>query len=95
MKTVASTLALLGALLGVLPGAIGPTAAAGPDHEADGHHGPRSSRHERYLYVAAIAQSEADPDFVTVVGTVPRRKDFGKIVNRIDMPNMGDQDHAR
>jgi selenium-binding protein 1 len=43
--------------------------------------------------VATIAQSEADPDFVTVVGTDPHRGDFGRIVNRVDMPNVGDELH--
>ena len=37
---------------------------------------------ERYLYVSTVAQSATDPDFIAVVGADPRRKDFGKIVNR-------------
>ncbi|HET9976823.1 MAG TPA: selenium-binding protein SBP56-related protein [Burkholderiaceae bacterium] len=85
MKTLALTLALLGALL--------TPPAAGTDHEADDPHGARWSRHERYLYVATIAQSAADPDFIAVVGADPRRKDFGRIVNRVDMPNVGDELH--
>jgi selenium-binding protein 1 len=48
---------------------------------------------ERFLYVATIAQSAADPDFVSVVGADPRRADFGRIVNRVDMPNAGDELH--
>ena len=48
---------------------------------------------ERYLYVSTIAQSPTDPDFIAVIGADPRRKDFGKIVNRIDMPNVGDELH--
>jgi len=48
---------------------------------------------ERFLYVATIAQSSTDPDFVTVVGADPHRSDFGRIVNRIDMPNVGDELH--
>jgi selenium-binding protein 1 len=48
---------------------------------------------ERYLYVATLAQSTADPDFMTIVGADPRRGDFGRIVNRIDMPNVGDELH--
>jgi methanethiol oxidase len=51
------------------------------------------NRQERYLYAGTIAQSAADPDFVTVIGADPRRSDFGKIVNRIDMPNVGDELH--
>lgn len=50
-------------------------------------------RHERFLYVATIAQSAADPDFISVVGANPHRADFGTIVNRIDMPNVGDELH--
>jgi selenium-binding protein 1 len=57
---------------------------------ADHSHGKRQ---ERYLYVAAIAQSATDPDFVTVIGADPRRPGFGEIVNRIDMPNVGDELH--
>jgi methanethiol oxidase len=48
---------------------------------------------ERFLYVATIAQSAADPDFVAVIGADPRYHDFGRIVNRIDMPNVGDELH--
>lgn len=77
------------------------TAPDGPTSEAPrqsvaaegdrGMHG--SNGQERYLYVATIAQSESDPDFVAVVGADPRRDDFGEIVNRIDMPNVGDELH--
>jgi methanethiol oxidase len=66
----------------------------------DGHAAPfadnsRSRRdgHERFLYVATIAQSASDPDFIAVVGADPRKNDFGRIVNRIDMPNVGDELH--
>jgi methanethiol oxidase len=48
---------------------------------------------ERFVYVSTIAQSRTDPDFIAVIGADPRRKDFGKIVNRIDMPNIGDELH--
>ena len=48
---------------------------------------------ERYLYVATISQSASDPDFVAVVGADPERDDFGEIVNRVDMPNVGDELH--
>jgi methanethiol oxidase len=53
----------------------------------------RGKRQERFLYVATIAQSATDPDFVAVIGADPRRSDFGKIVNRVDMPNVGDELH--
>lgn len=50
-------------------------------------------RQERYLYVSTIAQSESDPDFVAVIGADPGQADFGEIVNRVDMPNVGDELH--
>ncbi len=62
-------------------------------HERSEKEGPHGNRQERYLYVATIAQSAADPDFVAIIGADPRRGDFGRIVNRIDMPNVGDELH--
>jgi selenium-binding protein 1 len=59
----------------------------------DGLNMARARKQERFLYVATIAQSATDPDFITVVGADPRRPDFGKIVNRVDMPNVGDELH--
>jgi selenium-binding protein 1 len=53
----------------------------------------RGKRQERFLFVATIAQSATDPDFVAVIGADPGRADFGKIVSRIDMPNVGDELH--
>jgi len=53
----------------------------------------RGGAQERYLYVATIAQSATDPDFVAVIGADPSQSDFGKIVNRVDMPNVGDELH--
>ena len=53
----------------------------------------RGKGQERYLYVTTIAQSATDPDFIAVIGADPRRADFGKIVNRVDMPNVGDELH--
>ena len=80
-------------MLGVLLGTAGLLTATAPSYADDDTHGPRWSRHERYLYVATIAQSASDPDFIAVVGADPRHKDFGRIVNRIDMPNIGDELH--
>ena len=48
---------------------------------------------ERFLYVSTIAQSDSDPDFVAVIGADPDEPDFGQIVNRVDMPNVGDELH--
>ena len=69
--------------------------ASGSGASATGHsHGmKKGGKQERYLYVSTIAQSTTDPDFIAVVGADPRRPDFGKIVNRIDMPNVGDELH--
>jgi selenium-binding protein 1 len=69
--------------------------ASGSGARATGHsHGTKQGgKQERYLYVSTIAQSTTDPDFIAVVGADPRRRDFGKIVNRIDMPNVGDELH--
>lgn len=77
---------------------VRPTAPdAGPDAsesvaESRGM-GHADGRHERYLYVATIAQSATDPDFIAVVGADPSEPDYGEIVNRVDMPNVGDELH--
>lgn len=84
-------LAICVSLVGALVGAPGTASSAGTDH--DDADRARFRRHERFLYVATIAQSAVDPDFVAVIGADPRRKDFGRIVNRIDMPNVGDELH--
>lgn len=60
---------------------------------SDAAAGAREAKQERYLYVATIAQSATDPDFVAVIGADPRKPDFGTIVDRIDMPNVGDELH--
>jgi selenium-binding protein 1 len=89
----------------VLVAIVGAAIVAAPDegpaaahhhhrHEAahqDGKHAAKLQ--ERFLYVSTIAQSKTDPDFITVVGADPRYADFGKIVNRVDMPNVGDELH--
>ena len=43
--------------------------------------------------MTTIAQSDSDPDFVAVIGADPEQPDFGEIVNRVDMPNVGDELH--
>lgn len=60
---------------------------------SDAKAGAREAKQERFLYIATIAQSASDPDFVAVVGADPRKPDFGTIVDRIDMPNVGDELH--
>jgi methanethiol oxidase len=64
-----------------------PQCAQAEETHADGE------RQERFLYAATIAQSPTDPDFVAVIGADPRRRDFGELVNRVDMPNVGDELH--
>jgi selenium-binding protein 1 len=70
--------------------AAGGTTQLGAQHR---HDGSRDAKHERYLYIATIAQSATDPDFVSIVGADPSRADFGTIVDRVDMPNVGDELH--
>jgi selenium-binding protein 1 len=77
------------ALVAVVATAFG-SAAVTTGHS---HGTKQGGKQERYLYVSTIAQSTTDPDFIAVVGADPRRRDFGKIVNRVDMPNVGDELH--
>ncbi|HXB21818.1 MAG TPA: selenium-binding family protein [Candidatus Solibacter sp.] len=52
--------------------------------------GPR----ETLAYVAALnANGSNQPDALTVVDVDPQSKTFGQIVNRLDMPNPGDELH--
>lgn len=73
-----------------------PEAAASQDDGVSATAAEAHRRHhgqERFLYVATIAQSASDPDFIAVIGADPREPDFGEIVSRIDMPNVGDELH--
>jgi selenium-binding protein 1 len=95
--TALSCVAVLALAVAAAPGARPAAGGATParsEHAASGH-GMKNSgkRQERYLYVSTVAQSTNDPDFIAVIGADPRRADFGKIVNRIDMPNVGDELH--
>lgn len=87
----AAGLAVLGFSAALLPGqvVVGHEPASTTRSASAGH----DSGQERYLYVATIAQSPSDPDFVTVIGADPLRGDFGRIVGRVDMPNVGDELH--
>jgi methanethiol oxidase len=92
---VAMTTALAVALV-ARPATAGGTTPARIAHDPfsqEQMHDWRGKRQERFLYVATIAQSASDPDFVAVIGADPDRSDFGEIVNRIDMPNVGDELH--
>ncbi|HJR93911.1 MAG TPA: selenium-binding protein SBP56-related protein [Gaiellaceae bacterium] len=74
-----------------------PEGRATPTGSAQAGHGhaPKGAAklQERFLYVSTVAQSPKDPDFIAVIGADPSRQDFGKIVNRVDMPNVGDELH--
>jgi selenium-binding protein 1 len=88
---------VLAAAVAAAVGARPAPSGAAPTHSAQalpgrGLKGTRNLQ-ERFLYVSTIAQSKTDPDFIAVIGADPRRPDFGKIVNRIDMPNIGDELH--
>jgi methanethiol oxidase len=88
--------AVLAVVLAARPDAAGgttPTRIAQDQVDQEDVRHPRGERQERFLYVATIAQSATDPDFVAVIGADPDRSDFGRIVNRIDMPNVGDELH--
>ena len=57
------------------------------------HNHASNAKQERYLYVTTLAKSAGDPDFIAVIGADPRYADFGRIVNRVDMPKAGDELH--
>ena len=77
--------AAFAAATGVRSAAAGGSTPARSEHAGSGHGTKNGAkRQERFLYVSTIAQSASDPDFIAVIGADPRRRDFGKIVNRID-----------
>jgi selenium-binding protein 1 len=77
--------------LALIAGLLLPTALVTVVTQRASAHGEDAQ--ERFLYVSTIAQSEGDPDFIAVVGADPEYDDFGEIVNRVDMPNVGDELH--
>jgi selenium-binding protein 1 len=99
-RTILAAAALICSALVVAAVAAAPGARSAGDTVDHSRHvmaadGPKNGGRlqERYLYVSTIAQSAQDPDFIAVVGADPRRADYGKIVNRVDMPNVGDELH--
>lgn len=76
--------------LALAAAALAPAALVAAVQPATAHGG---AVHERFLYVTTIAQSASDPDFIAVIGADPQQSDFGQIVNRVDMPNVGDELH--
>ena len=97
MRRILAALLLTGGAAACSDRATAPLAPSVTANRADaddpGFRDEKRGRHERYLYVATIAKSAADPDFITVVGADPRHKDFGQVVTRVDMPNVGDELH--
>jgi methanethiol oxidase len=97
LAAFAAVAALATAVAGTSGAQHAPAGGAAPAHGEHAGAGPHTGHgahmQERYLYVSTIAQSPTDPDFIAVIGADPRRRDFGKIVNRVDMPNVGDELH--
>jgi selenium-binding protein 1 len=94
MRTrIAVGLTALAGAVAALVAVVATASGSGAVAAGHGHGLKQGGKHERYLYVSTIAQSPADPDFIAVIGADPRRPDFGKIVNRVDMPNVGDELH--
>jgi selenium-binding protein 1 len=97
LAAFAAVAALATAVAGTSGAQHAPAGGAAPAHGEHAGAGPHTGHgahmQERYLYVSTIAQSATDPDFIAVIGADPRRRDFGKIVNRVDMPNVGDELH--
>jgi len=94
--TALSCLLVLAAAVAAASGAspAGDAAPARSEHAVSSHATKNGGkRQERFLYVSTVAQSANDPDFIAVVGADPRRPDFGKIVDRLDMPNVCDELH--
>ena len=91
----------LGLALGLGAAMAAAFAIALESQSAAGSSSPRRAEHnhaanakqERYLYVTTLAKSADDPDFIAVIGADPRYADFGRIVNRVDMPKAGDELH--
>lgn len=79
--------------LAVLAATVAATTDAGPAVGGAHVNKQHGKLQERFLYVSTISQSNVDPDFIAVIGADPRRRDFGRIVNRVDMPNVGDELH--
>jgi selenium-binding protein 1 len=89
--TALPVVALLAVSFAVTAGGTSPL--GGHDHAQHDHGATAKNLQERFLYVTTISQSATDPDFISVIGADPRRSDFGRIVNRVDMPNVGDELH--
>jgi selenium-binding protein 1 len=90
---IAIGITALACAVGALVAVVSTASGSGGSTTGHDHGMKQGGKQERYLFVSTIAQSANDPDFIAVVGADPRRADFGKIVNRVDMPNVGDEVH--
>ena len=96
MRRIGIALALVAAAAATAAVALGSQPAAGgttPSAAHSPHNGAHKTKQERYLYVTTLSKSANDPDFIAVIGADPRRDDFGRIVDRVDMPKTGDELH--
>ena len=96
MKRLAIALALLAGSAAIFAVALDSQQAAGspaPLRAVHDHSANRSAKQERYLYVTTLSKSANDPDFIAVIGADPHHADFGRIVDRVDMPKTGDELH--
>jgi selenium-binding protein 1 len=93
MKRLAIALGLLAATAATFAVALDAQPAAAPIAPKHDHASHRGAKTERYLYITTLSKSATDPDFIAVVGTDPHHADFGRIVDRVDMPKVGDELH--
>jgi methanethiol oxidase len=96
MKRLGLALSLVAATAAAFAIALESQSAAGsssPPRAEHNHASHRNAKQERYLYVTTLSKSAGDPDFIAVIGADPHYADFGRIVDRVDMPKTGDELH--
>jgi methanethiol oxidase len=96
MKRLVLAVGLVAVSVAVSAVTLGSQTAAGsstPPRIAHDHASHRTAKQERYLYVTTLSKSASDPDFIAVIGADPHFSDFGRIVERVDMPKTGDELH--
>jgi methanethiol oxidase len=96
MKRTFFALLLLAVTAAVAAVALDSQPAAGspaPLAKQHNHADHRNAKQERYLYLTTLSKSAGDPDFIAVIGADPHHADFGRIVDRVDMPKTGDELH--
>ena len=94
MRRLGLALSLAAAVAAAFAIALESQSAAGSSSPRRAEHNhAANAKQERYLYVTTLAKSADDPDFIAVIGADPRYADFGRIVNRVDMPKAGDELH--